>query len=161
AAYKAYLSDPELQDARARWPFVPVWDNHEFSWQGFQSQSKIFADPPKPAQTMKVAASQAWYEYQPARVIKHGAGDAFEAPAVTTTPPTNLDARGVSPEPNNQTAIHALQIQRAFRFGKNIDMILTDNRSFMSAPIDGANIPGLDFGMFPMTANDVLEEGRE
>ena len=35
--YRAYLTDPDLQDARARWPFVPVWDNHEFSWQGYQS----------------------------------------------------------------------------------------------------------------------------
>ena len=34
--YRAYLTDPDLQDARARWPFVPVWDNHEFSWQGYQ-----------------------------------------------------------------------------------------------------------------------------
>ena len=34
--YRAYLQDPDLQDARARWPFVPVWDNHEFSWLGYQ-----------------------------------------------------------------------------------------------------------------------------
>jgi alkaline phosphatase D len=32
--YRAVLTDPDLQDARARWPFVPVWDNHEFSWEG-------------------------------------------------------------------------------------------------------------------------------
>ena len=31
--YRAYLQDPDLQDARARWPFVCVWDNHEFSWR--------------------------------------------------------------------------------------------------------------------------------
>src|SRR6478752_1608807 len=35
--YKGYLADPDLQDARARWPFVAIWDNHEFSWQGWQS----------------------------------------------------------------------------------------------------------------------------
>src|SRR5262245_27091939 len=29
-ACRGYLTDPDLQDARARWPFVPVWDNHEF-----------------------------------------------------------------------------------------------------------------------------------
>ena len=34
AIYKGYLADPDLQDARARWPFVCMWDNHEFSWQG-------------------------------------------------------------------------------------------------------------------------------
>ena len=37
AVYKGYLADPDLQDARARWPFVNIWDNHEFSWQGWQS----------------------------------------------------------------------------------------------------------------------------
>ncbi len=26
--YRAYLEDTDLQDARARWPFVCVWDNH-------------------------------------------------------------------------------------------------------------------------------------
>ena len=29
--YRHYLSDPDLQDARARWPFICMWDNHEFS----------------------------------------------------------------------------------------------------------------------------------
>jgi len=160
AAYKNFLADPDLQDARARWPFVPVWDNHEFSWQGYQSAEVAFNEV-HAKQTLKVAASQAWYEYQPARVTKPGAGDPFEAPAVTDAPLTDRDARGVYQEPNNLIAIRALQIQRAFRFGKNIDMILTDNRSFQSAPIDGANLPGLDFGFMPETANDILEAGRE
>ena len=160
-AYRSYLLDPDLQDARARWPFVPVWDNHEFSWNGYQSQQVISSDPARPAQRLKVAASQAWYEYQPARVIKQGAGDAFEAPQVENKPLSNIDARGVGREPNNLAAIHALRIERAFRFGKNVDMILTDNRSFQSAPIDGASLPGLDFGAFPEIANDILDEGRE
>jgi len=37
AVYRAYLHDPNLQDARARWPFVAMRDNHEFSWLGWQS----------------------------------------------------------------------------------------------------------------------------
>jgi alkaline phosphatase D len=37
AVYRAYLHDEDLQDARARWPFVAMWDNHEFSWLGWQS----------------------------------------------------------------------------------------------------------------------------
>lgn len=159
--YRSFLLDPDLQDARARWPFVPVWDNHEFSWNGYQSQEVISNEAPVPAQTLKVASSQAWYEYQPARVKKPGAGDVFEAPHVENKPLSNVDARGVGQEQNNLAAIKALRIERAFRFGKNIDMILTDNRSFRSAPIDGADIPGLDFGTFPEAANDVLEAGRE
>ena len=160
AAYKNFLADPDLQDARARWPFVPVWDNHEFSWQGYQSAEVAFNEA-HPKQSLKVAASQAWYEYQPARVTKPGAGDPFEAPAVTDAPLIERDARGVYQEPNNLIAIRALRIERAFRFGKNVDVILTDNRSFQSAPIDGSNLPGLDFGFMPETANDILEAGRE
>jgi alkaline phosphatase D len=160
-AYRSFLLDPDLQDARARWPFVPVWDNHEFAWNGYQSQQVIASDPPRPAQALKVASSQAWYEYQPARVIKPGGGDAFEAPHVENKPLSNIDARGVGQEPNNLAAINALRIERAFRFGKNVDMILTDNRSFKSGSIKGANLPGLDFGAFPEIANDILEAGRE
>jgi len=62
--YRAYLLDPDLQDARARWPFVCMWDNHEFSWKGWQSQQDFSGV--RPAQTRKVAANQAWFEYQPA-----------------------------------------------------------------------------------------------
>ena len=160
-AYRGYLKDPDLQDARARWPFVPVWDNHEFSWRGYQSQ-QFFNDESRPAQRIKLAASQAWYEYQPARVTKAGAGDAFEAPAVENAPLDTLDARGVGQEPNNLAAIHALRIHRAFRFGKNVDMILTDNRSYMSPPPDYTGFPALDFLSFsPEEANDILDQGRE
>lgn len=161
--YRAYLTDPDLQDARARWPFVPVWDNHEFSWNGFQSQTQIFDQPPEPAQTLKIAASQAWYEYQPARVVKPGAGDPFEAPAVTDTPLTDIDARGVSHEANNLIAIQALRIQRAFRFGKNAELILTDNRSFKSGP----NAQNTWFEaptppyMTDEAAFEIVEQGRE
>ena len=67
AVYRGYLADPDLQDARARWPFVAIWDNHEFSWQGWQSILKA-GDGGRPGQTLKVAANQAWFEYLPARV---------------------------------------------------------------------------------------------
>jgi alkaline phosphatase D len=159
-AYRGYLTDPDLQDARARWPFVPVWDNHEFSWNGFQSQ-QFFDGAARPAQRVKIAASQAWYEYQPARVTKPGAGDAFEAPDVSNAPLTTLDARGVSPEPNNLTAIHALRVYRSFRFGKNVEMILTDNRSFRGPPVDGRGFPDHSSSMFPEEWNEILDQGRE
>ena len=69
AVYRAYLHDPDLQDARARWPFVCMWDNHEFSWLGWQALQK-FDGVTRPAQTRKVAANQAFFEYQPARTGK-------------------------------------------------------------------------------------------
>jgi len=38
-----------------------VWDNHEFSWKGWQSQQNFGGV--RPAQTRKTAANQAWFEY--------------------------------------------------------------------------------------------------
>ncbi|MDQ2945082.1 MAG: alkaline phosphatase D family protein [Acidobacteriota bacterium] len=37
AIYRAYLHDPDVQYARARFPFVAIEDNHELSWWGWQS----------------------------------------------------------------------------------------------------------------------------
>lgn len=159
-AYRGYLSDPDLQDARARWPFVPVWDNHEFNWRSYQSQQIIDGEI-RPAQTLRVAASQAWYEYQPARVIKPGGGDVFEAPVVEDVPLDTLDARGVGQEPNNLAAITALQIQRAFRYGANVDMILTDNRSFISPGGSYEGLPQINFGAMPEEMLEILDQGRE
>ncbi|MGH9139636.1 MAG: alkaline phosphatase D family protein, partial [Vicinamibacterales bacterium] len=82
--YKGYLADPDLQDARARWPFVGIWDNHEFSWQGRQSIVPAGGDP-IPGQTVKVAANQAWFDYIPARVkAPSGSLDTFGTLAVTS-----------------------------------------------------------------------------
>jgi alkaline phosphatase D len=159
-AYKGYLTDPDLQDARARFPFVPVWDNHEFSWQGFQSQ-QVFNGEIRPAQKLKVAANQAWFEYQPARVLKPGDPhvDRFTPPPVNDAPLTHFDDRGLGLEPNNLAAIHSLRIHRALRFGRNAELIITDNRSFMSPPSNGE---GFDMGkgfpyMFPEEVNDALD----
>ena len=94
ALYRGYLLDPDLQDARARWPFVCMWDNHEFSWKGWQSQ-EVFGTV-KPAQTRKAAANQAWFEYQPARVAQNGGSlERFDAPQVADAPITEFDAAGL------------------------------------------------------------------
>ncbi len=159
-AYRGYLLDPDLQDARAQWPFVPVWDNHEFNWRSYQSQ-RILNGEVSPAQTLKVAASQAWYEFQPARVRKPGSGDVFEAPTVEDKPLAELDARGVGLEPNNLAAIKALQIQRSFRYGRNVDMILTDNRSFGSPGGDYSGLPTINFGAMPEEMQEILDQARE
>ncbi|NJC39937.1 alkaline phosphatase D [Brevundimonas alba] len=159
-AWRGYLSDPDLQDARAQWPFVPVWDNHEFNWRSYQSQQIINGEI-RPAQTLKVAASQAWYEFQPARVRKPGSGDVFEAPAVENQPLTALDARGLGQEPNNLAAINALQIRRAFRYGRNVEMILTDNRSFGSPGGDYSGLPEIKFAAMPEEMLEILDQARE
>jgi alkaline phosphatase D len=135
-AYKAYLLDPDLQDARARWPFVCIWDNHEISWNGWQSiQEFAGTDGWVAGQRLKVAGNQAWFEYQPARVLPPGSNlDTFDAPAVQDVQlkVTDFDDTGLGIEQNNLAAINSLIIYRALRWGRHIDLLLTDNRSFRS-----------------------------
>jgi len=133
-AYHAYLQNPDLQDARARWPFVAMWDNHEFSWNGWQSiQEFAGTEGWVPAQTLKVAANQAWFEYQPARVLPPGSKlDKFNAPHVVDTLVKDFDDTGLGIEPNNLAAINSLIGYRALRWGRHIDLIVTDQRSYRS-----------------------------
>ncbi len=168
ALYHAYLLDPDLQDARARFPFVAMWDNHEFSWQGWQSIQEFPGDAaPVPAQTLKVAANQAWFEYQPARVSPPSRSLAtFDAPHVVDTPVTDFDATGLGREANNIAAIESLIAYRALRWGRHIDLIITDQRSFRGP--DPSNREDLGplfettpFSFFPEALSMQVDSGRE
>lgn len=165
AVWRGYLHDPDLQDARARWPFVCMWDNHEFSWQGWQS---VFKAGPieKPGQSIKVAANQAWFEYIPARVIAPSKSlEKFDPPAVKDVPIERWDDHGLGDEPNNLIAIRSLIAYRALRYGRHLDLLITDQRSFCSAdPTDPPDVvkiydPSYN-GMFSEEAMIALDGGR-
>src|SRR6476661_1115754 len=166
AIYKGYLADPDLQDARARWPFVAMWDNHEFSWQGWQSIQK--AGKERPGQSIKVAANQAWWEYLPSRCKKAGGAswETFEAPAVTDVKIEKWDANGLGDEPNNLAAINSLIGYRTYRYGKHLDLIITDQHSYRSAdPFSDDSLNKLgDWaaydGWFPEDLQQILDGGR-
>jgi alkaline phosphatase D len=164
--YRAYLQDPDLQAARARFPFVPMWDNHEFSWMGWQSV-QLFGHENRPAQTRKVAANQAWFEYQPARVNKPGTAkmlERFEAPNVKDVPIERFDEHGLGQEPNNLAAIDSLTGYRTLRWGKHLDLIVTDQHSYRSeepslrkeaTPLSNDDFPEL----VPQEVMEVLDSG--
>ena len=165
AVYAAYLLDPDLQDARARWPFVTMGDNHEFSWQGWQSVA-VFNGRNEPAQMLRVAANQAWFEFQPARVTKPGAGlNRFAAPKVANAPVDRFDDHGLGREPNNLAAVGSLTAYRALRFGRHLDLILTDLHSYRSEEPTGrkeaAAFQSRSFPeFFPEEAQKLLDAGR-
>lgn len=166
SVYRAYLHDPDLQDARARWPFVAMWDNHEFSWKGWQGIQE-FDGQQRPAQTRKVAANQAWFEYQPARVAKPGGKslDRFDPPSVVDAPVRRFDDQGLGQEPNNLAAINSLKGYRALRWGRNIDLIITDQHSYRSEEPTGrpeaTGFASKDFPeMMPQEAMEILDAGR-
>lgn len=166
AIYRAYLHDPDLQDARARWPFVPMWDNHEFSWLGWQSL-QIFDGTTRPAQSRKVAAMQAFFEYQPARLKKSSGPDLtrFDPPHVANAPIAHFDAHGLGQEPNNLAALASLTGYRALRWGRHVELIITDQRSYRSEEPTGRpeaqDFASTDFpNLFPQEALEVLDAGR-
>ena len=164
--YRVYLQDPDLQDARARWPFVSIWDNHEFSWMGWQSFQRFGKDV-RAAQTRRVAASQAWFEYQPARVRKAGGSslERFEAPAVADAAITTFDDDGIGRERNNLVAIESLAPQRSLRFGRHLELLVTEHYSHRSRePTSRAEADALTIPEFPeLYAEDalrILDAGR-
>lgn len=164
--YRANTRDPDVQDARARWPFVCIGDNHEFSWQGWQSFIK-YAGKIEPAQALRVAANQAWWENMPSRVRKSsGPGlDRFAGPVVHDVPIDRFDADGFGDEPNNRAAIASMTGYRSMRYGRHVDLILTDHHSYTME--DPSSQPGADAlgsddfpNFFPQEAMEVLDAGR-
>ena len=125
--YKTYLSDPHLQAARARWPFVCTWDDHEFSNNAAGGYSTYngqpFAEPER-----KAAANQAWFEYIPARVE-------------------------YSPE--------ALRIYRSLRLGKQLELLITDLRSYRSPPpIPDELVSEWQLSPIPSELIEIFDAGR-
>lgn len=157
--YRAHIDDPDIQDARAHFPFVCIGDNHEFSWQGWQSFIK-YGGKVEPAQPLRVAANQAWWEYVPARVRKaSGNGiDQFSPPTVQKAPIETFDDHGFATEPNSITAIASMTAYRAMRYGKHVDLILTDHHSYkMADPTDRPEASALDSGAYPVLPQEWME----
>ncbi len=119
--YKTYLSDPHLQEARARWPFICTWDDHEFADDNFQSFT-TYDGPAKLAAQRKLSANQAWFEYIPAVLdeLKQHAHN-FQPQVLEQDTATH-----------NQTAMDSLRIYRQLSWGKYLDIVLTDSRSYRS-----------------------------
>jgi len=157
--YRAHIDDPDIQDARAYFPFVCIGDNHEFSWQGWQSFIK-YGGKVEPAQPLRVAANQAWWEYIPSRVRKaSGAGlDQFRPPAVAKAPIETFDDHGFGTEPNNRVAVGSMTAYRALRYGRHVDLILTDFHSYKAAdPTDRPEAAALDSGDYPVLPQEWME----
>lgn len=69
ALYRQYRQDPDLQAVHARFPFVMLWDDHEFAndcWGDHATDfDDLYGDEASPER--HTAATQAWFEYSPIR----------------------------------------------------------------------------------------------
>lgn len=167
AVYRANTRDPDVQDARAYFPFVCIGDNHEFSWQGWQSFIKYEEGKAEPAQALRVAANQAWWENIPSRVHKSSGPrlDQFAGPKVRNVPIERFDADGLGDEPNNHAALASMTGYRSMRYGQHVDLVITDHHSYTME--DPSSQPGADAlgsedfpNFFPQEAMEVLDAGR-
>ena len=104
--YKQYRSDPLLQAAHALAPFVAIWDDHEFADDCWQDHSTHFngaqADSGDEGDPeRRLAANRAWFEYMP-----------------------------VDLERTEMAWPNDIKIYRKFRFGRHMELVLTDLRSY-------------------------------
>lgn len=165
--YRTYLTDPDLQDARAAYPFVHIWDDHELvndCWQGFVLGESIHQ--------RRVHANQAWFEYIPAALTHAGSGSAGVNPARDFEPVdvgegtiTDLDDHYLVREPNNLAAIRSISISRCLRWGQLVDLFLPDQRSFRGERgVDASLLTGslAPYPLWPMHPHtvEVLNAGR-
>jgi alkaline phosphatase D len=102
--YRQYRSDPDLQKVQALFPFICIWDDHEFADDCWQDHTTFFGGTMGDEQVtdQRQHADQAWFEYQPADVP--------------------FDASKSYPDD--------IKIYRTLRYGKNIELFMTDQRFY-------------------------------
>ncbi len=108
--YKAYRSDPLIKEVHRLFPFVVVWDDHEFADDCWQDHSTSFneLDPKTGGFTTeqntprRMAANRAFSEYQPLELV-YAPNAAFPGD---------------------------IKIYRQLNWGKHVDIFLTDQRLY-------------------------------
>jgi alkaline phosphatase D len=174
--YRTYLSDPDLRAARARWPFIHTWDDHEFSNDCWQSQANYEeqATLDEGRQTRKYAGNQAWFEYVPSQLTGAEGVTGVPNQAKDFTPTTVVDAMftapnadNFTPEPNNVAAVGSLTLYRSHRFGRHVELVVTDDRSYRSdhaIPEDlSSTQPGVFFdprNALPLQMVNIFDAGK-
>lgn len=122
--YRTYRSDPFLQLAHEQLTFIAIWDDHEtandcywdYATDGAGVPDHPFVDdPPEVRNGLKRAAMQAWSEYIPGR------------------PTADLGAS----HPHD-----FLSIYRSFRYGDLVELFMTDERTYRTAPPCGLQFIG-------------------
>src|SRR5581483_12278776 len=91
--------------------------------------------------------------------------DRFDAPHVVDAPVDRFDDHGLGQESNNLTAINSLKGYRALRWGRHVELVITDQRSYRSedptAKVDQAAVFSKEFpGLVPEEAVETMDAGH-
>lgn len=136
--YRQYRSDEWLRRAHQLYPFVNVWDDHEFANDSWQDHATHFnekqGDEKSPAQ--REAADRAWFENQPADVV--------------------FDEAASYPDD--------IRIYRGLRFGRHVEMFMIDDRYYRDDHLVPEGPADLSVGKFAANSslgsrNFVLKSG--
>jgi alkaline phosphatase D len=122
--YKTYRSDATLQAVHEKFPFIVIWDDHEFvddCWQDAINYSDGVKDEHDPERRRN--SEQAFFEFQPVALdVETGTGE------------LSLGRNQLFPN---------TKLYRDFRFGKHLELFMTDYRSFRpDHPIPEDGFPG-------------------
>ncbi len=111
--YQVYRSDTLLQKLHERFPMIAIWDDHEFTNDSYGPNSNYSGDKIDEQDTERFHNAQRVYlEYMPMEV--------------------GLDTNGVM-SPESEVIMdddNEVIIYRNFNFGSNLDLILSDYRSY-------------------------------
>ena len=111
--YQVYRSDPLLQKLHERFPMIAIWDDHEFSNDNYGAHANYYGGRKDELDRKRFHNSQRVYlEYMPMEV--------------------GLDASGIM-SLNSELLLdddNEVIIYRNFNFGSNLDLILSDYRSY-------------------------------
>jgi Phosphodiesterase/alkaline phosphatase D len=111
--YRQYRTDVVLQEVLAKFPLIAIWDDHEFSDDSWQDNGTYLDGRQSERDTLRRRnADRAWLEYIP-----------IDDTDMLTAPVDIIDTSIGRLFPNTR-------IYRELRFGKTLDLTLTDYRSF-------------------------------
>ena len=125
--YRTYRSDPLLQQAHSRWPIIATWDDHEYSDDCWRSVATYFDGlKDEKDDERRRNAEQVFFEYLP---VDEGTPGNDPQTDVFTTERAQL-------YPNQK-------LWRTFTFGKHLELVMTDYRSFRpDHPVPENAFPG-------------------
>lgn len=105
ALYRQYKADADLKEAHRRYPFVVIWDDHEFSndcWGDHATYFNELDGNTEEQPERREAANQAWFEFIPADV----------------------------PFDENASYPDDITIYRTLRYGRHVELFMTDQRFY-------------------------------
>ncbi len=107
--YRTYRSDAQLQALHERYPFIVMWDDHEFSDDSHGATATYFDGRSNETDAdRRRNAEQAFFEYLPVDLA--GTGEGVQ-------------------ELSREQLFPQTKLWRDFQFGKHLDLVLTDYRS--------------------------------